>query len=219
MSEEEFAKLLSYKRNSFSRNFLEIHKDALLNDNHQEEYSFTDLCILSALRDHPDITIHAIDEKQGPLSIMKFKDIFGDFSFEISLSVNNIVVYGSALRHYNFTENSMTNNFLLKTSHYIDAGQFCAAMTMNASYGIQDLLLVFWKCIYHYYDYEMSYFGRFFKAKLILNRDAWNLSTITFWPETTISLNGYTKIIDNSKILSQLKYAVMILDNCRLKKQ
>lgn len=226
--------LLAAKRNSFSRNIvkqnmdIECHEELMRlrngedTTNHLAAYLFT--C--------KNLTIHAIDEEQTPISFETFDRIYGNAVFLLQYLPKKRMY---ALTLFRNADNSNKFTDFFAYSYYsgsnafkedrngaifeslLDFGLIKCAMTMNKAYGIQDLLEIAWqkfneKCLLKYRDgesqIETNYPAK--AARFMLNIEHPELSILTLYADNNLCLLGKTKIIDSD--IDKLSHSVAFLD-------
>lgn len=222
--------LLATKRNSFSRNIIEQNKDL---QQHEEILRFNTQGITGELSAYlficKNMTIHAIDEKQSPVPFSFLENVYENSSF--------ILQHFSYKKAYVLTmfRNADGGNdigsFFVKTYHngtntfksdkgkgfsesFLDFGFVKCAMTLDKTYGIQDLLEVAWqelqKCAKRSDSVKV--------VRFIFSVDQPRLSTITLYSDDSFILAGRTKIVD-SECADKISQALDELSQCKYVQQ
>ena len=227
--------LLAAKRNSFSRNIVKQNMDI---ERHEELMRLrreedTTSHLAAYLFTCKNLTIHAIDEEQTPISFETFNRIYGNAVFLLQYLPKKRAY---ALTLFRNADNSNKFTDFFAYSYYsgsnafkedrngeifesiLDFGLIKCAMTMSKTYGIQDLLEVAWKkfnekCLLKYRDgeskIETNYPAK--SARFMFNIEHPELSVITLYVDNHLNLFGATKIIDSD--IDKIAHSVSFLDS------
>ena len=220
-----FEKLLLKKGNSFSRNLVaqsiedvKQHQDLFRlrkeDNTNGQMVVFLFICT--------NLTIHALDEQQSPISFQRLSEIYGDavfvlqwlewkHAFVITL-FRNSEGESDISKFFNQTYHSGSGNKILngpdsKMNDFLDFGYLKCAMSMSKNYGIQDLLEIAWNLF-------LKANSTINSAQFVFNIDSLKLSTCTTFATDSISLFGRAKIINYNT--DKLRYAIDNVKKYRL---
>lgn len=215
--ETSFEELLSKKNNSFSRNAV-MQNSSWFDRQHEYLFSLvkqkdTSEYLTLFLFICKNLTIHALNEEKSPISFNRLEEIYRNAVFILekierknaivvtlfrnSSNENNIGKFfdksysiGSGNKILNSSLSSSESND--KTKNFLDFGFIKCAMSMDKTYGIQNLLELSWQKFAEVRDKYAS----FETARFIFNVEKPNLSTITLYDNENLILAGKTKILD-----------------------
>lgn len=208
--------LLAKKRNSFSRNIVMQNSDI---ERHEEltrlmqQGSNGELAVYLFVC--PNLTIHAIDEKEAPVSFDVLDRIYRNYVFILQyLKRKNAFVLTmfkndkltdkeNFTRFFNKTYFSSLQNKALNTyESFLDFGLVKCAMSIRKDYGIQDLLEI----AFRMFDGDSSVWTKYSSVRYVFNIEHPELSTWTLFSDEDLNVYGKTKII--SKNVNQIKAAI-----------
>lgn len=227
--------LLALKRNSFSRSLVKQYSDLQF---HEELMRLgrnggTTGALASLLFVCKNLTIHALDEKESLIPFSFLDSVYGNAVFILQY-LNKKKVYALTIfrneknaedlqTFFNHTYFSGSN--ALKADRNVesfnlllDFGFIKCAMTLQKTYGIQDLLEVAWqkfnerhKFTYHtdFSDTTTNYPVK--AVRFIFNIEYPNLSTMTLYADSELNLFGKTKIIETD--IDKISNAISFLDS------
>ena len=210
--------LIARKRNSFSRNVVLQYKDLttheelirLANDTRNNQ-------MIAYLFVCKDLTIHAIDEEQAPVSFKNLEEIYKNAVFILQY-LNKKNAYALTMFRNEYNENNFATFFhrtyfsgsnAMKADRnkgsfdsFLDFGYVKCAMTLSKTYGIQDLLEVAWQKFnerqtftYHtdFSENTTNYPAE--AVRFIFSVEHPELSTITLFGDNDLQLVGKTQIM------------------------
>lgn len=227
--------LLAVKRNSFSRGLVEQHSDI---EFHEELMRLgRDKNVSSQLATYlfacKNLTIHAIDEKQSPVPFSFLSEIYQNTSFLLQFLPKKKVYALTLFRNednsddftkffrYSFYSGSNALKENRNESIYetlLDFGLLKCAMSLNKTYGIQDLLEIAWQIFNEKHklkwkeqdsEIESTYPPK--AARFMFSIDHPELSIITLYADEYLNLAGLTKTIDESEV-NKVAQAISFLD-------
>lgn len=227
--------LLAVKRNSFSRNLIKQHSDLQFHEDLMRlRYEGTTGALASILFVCKNLTIHALDEKESLIPFSFLDSVYGNAVFILQY-LNKKKVYAlTVFRNEKNTEDLQTffNHTYFSGSNalkadrnvesfdsLLDFGFIKCAMTLQKTYGIQDLLEVAWQKFNGYRDEkylknQTSVFCASTPAKsarFIFNVEHPSLSTMTLYADDDLNLFGKTKIIETD--IDKISGAISFLDS------